>query len=57
MALTNSLTFQKNNVVSGKTLFFVIDPFCTPDSVYLNIGIWQCNIVWKCYAFNCVTLN
>ena len=57
MVLTNSLTFQKNNVVSGKTLFFVIDPFCTPDSVYLNIGIWQCNIVWKCYAFNRVTLN
>ena len=52
MVLTNSLTFQKNNVVSGKTLFFVIDPFCTPDSVYLNIGI-----VWKCYAFNRVTLN
>ena len=30
--------FQKNKVATGKTLFFVIGPFCTHDSVCLNSG-------------------
>ena len=29
------LSFPKNNVVSGKTAFFVIAPFCTPHSTCL----------------------
>ena len=33
------LNFQKNKAVSGKIPFFVIDPFCTPHSVCLNIGL------------------
>ena len=32
--------FQKNTVDTGKTTFFVIDPFCTPHSICLNIGQW-----------------
>ena len=30
--------FQKNKVVISKTLFFVIGPFCTHPSIWLNIG-------------------
>ena len=30
--------FRKRKVVTGKTLFFVIGPFCTPHSICLNIG-------------------
>ena len=30
--------FRKNKVVTGKTRFFVIGPFCIPYSIYLNIG-------------------
>ena len=29
---------QKNKAVTGKTLFFVIGPFCTHHSNCLNIG-------------------
>ena len=29
--------FKKNNVVTGKILFFVIGPFCTSHSAYANI--------------------
>ena len=32
------LDFQKNELVSRKILFFVIDPFCTPHLIFLNIG-------------------
>ena len=31
------INFQTNAVVSGKTLFFVIDPFGTPHSIRLKI--------------------
>ena len=34
------LKFQKNEVVSGKSPYFVIRPFCTPHSICLNIGFW-----------------
>ena len=30
--------FQKNKVVTGKTLLFVVGPFCSPHSICLNIG-------------------
>ena len=32
------LNFQKYEVVSGKSLFFMIGSFCTPHSICLNIG-------------------
>ena len=38
----------KKKVVTGKTLFFVIGPFCTPHSICVNIGFWQRSSVWKC---------
>ena len=31
--------FEK--IVTGKTQFFVIDPFCTPHSIWRNINFWQ----------------
>ena len=42
--ITDSLTetkFSKNKAVTSKTLFFVIGPFSTPHSIYLNIGLCQ----------------
>ena len=51
------LNFQKNEVVSEKSPFFVIVPFCTSHSICINIGIWQVSFVWKCYAFIRSTLN
>ena len=38
--ITGSYTetkFSKKKVHTGKTAFFVIDPFCTPLSIFLNI--------------------
>ena len=32
--------FQKNKVVTSKTAFFVIGPFCTSHFICLNIGFW-----------------
>ena len=29
--------FRKNKIAIIKILFFVVDPFCTPHSIYLNI--------------------
>ena len=37
-ALKLKQNFQKNKVVTGKTPFFVIGPFCTKYSIYLNSG-------------------
>ena len=31
---------EKKKVVTGKTLFFVIGPFCTPRSICFNICFW-----------------
>ena len=31
--------FSKNKVVTDKTPFFVIDPYCTPYSMCVNIGL------------------
>ena len=32
--------FQISKVVTGKTLYFVKGPFCTPHSICLDIGFW-----------------
>ena len=48
---------SKNEVVSGKSPFFVISPFCTPCLTYRNIGFWQDSFVWKCCAFILSTLK
>ena len=37
-ALKLKQNFQNNKAVIGITPFFVIDPFCGPDSDCLNIG-------------------
>ena len=42
---------QKNKVVTGKTLFFMIGPFCTPHSIGLTNGFRQGSFVWKCWYF------
>ena len=50
--------FEKGKyLVTGKTPFFVIGPFCTPHSIYLNVGFWQSSFVWKCYVVNLSTFN
>ena len=46
---------EKKNVVTGKTLFSVIDPFCTAHSNCLNIGFWQSSFVCKCCILNLST--
>ena len=55
--LLYSISFQKNGGTQWQSSFFVIDPFCTPHSVCLNIGFWQGRFLWKCCAFICSTLN
>ena len=49
--------FQKNKVVSGKILFFMISPFCTPHPICRNISFSQGSLLWKCCTFNSSTLN
>ena len=51
------LNFQTNKVVTSKTLFFVIVPFCIPHSICLNIGLWQGCFVKKCCVFSLSTFN
>ena len=47
--------FRKNKIVTGKTMFFMICPFCTPHSIcHLNIGFWQSSFVGKCCVFNLI---
>ena len=43
-------SFQKNKVVTVKTLFFVIGLFGTPNSICLNIGFWQGSLVWNVFS-------
>ena len=43
---------KKNKVVTGKTPFFLIGPFCTHHSICLNIGFWYDSFVWKWCVFN-----
>ena len=44
--------FKKNKEVSGNNPFFVIGPFSTSHSIFLNIGFWRGNFVRKCFALN-----
>ena len=44
--------FQKNKVATGKTPLFVIGPFCSHHSVWLNIGFEQSSCEWKWCVFN-----
>ena len=39
--------FQKNKLLTGKTPFFVIEPFCSHHFICLNIGFRYGNFVWK----------
>ena len=48
--------FQKNKVVTGKTLLFEIGPFCSCHSC-LNIGFWQSSFEWKLHVFNLSDFN
>ena len=48
---------KKNKVATGKTVFFVIGPFCNPHSICLNIGFREGSFVWVCYAFSPSTLT
>ena len=40
--------FLRNKLVTGKTAFFVIDPFSTPYPICFNTGFWQGSFLWKC---------
>ena len=44
-------------VLTGKTPFFVIGPFCTSHPICLKIGFWQGSFVWKYCTFNLSTFN
>ena len=39
--------FRKNKVVTGKTPFFLIGPFCTHHSICFNTGFRHGSFVWK----------
>ena len=49
--------FQKNKVVTGKTLLFVVGPFCSRHSICLNIGFWQSSFKRKWCVFNLSGFN
>ena len=46
------LKFQKIEVVSGKTHFFLIGPSCVPRSICHNIAYWRGSFVRKYCVFN-----
>ena len=49
--------FQKNKLVTGKTPFFVTEPFSSHHFICLNIGFRYGNFVWKWCAFNLSAFN
>ena len=49
--------FKKNEVATGKTLFFLTCPFWTTHSIYLNISFQQGSFVWKWCAVILSTFN
>ena len=53
----NKIFEKVKYLVTGKTPYFSIGPFCTPHSIFLNIGFWQSSFVWKCYVANLNTFN
>ena len=40
LSTKTNVSKKKKYIVTGKTLFFVIGPFCTPHFVYFNLGIY-----------------
>ena len=48
---------SKNKVVTSKTPFSVISPFCNYHSICLDIGFWCGSFVWKWYLFNISAIN
>ena len=52
----NETKFSKKWVVTGKTVFFVIGPFCTHHSICLNIDFWHDHFVWN-NAFSILVLS
>ena len=46
------LNLQEYEVLSGKTPFFVIGPFCTPHSIGFNISFRQGSFIWKYCIFS-----
>ena len=55
--LIHKLNLQQNKVVSGKSPFFLIGPFCTRHSICLNIGFWKDSFVSECCPFIWSTLK
>ena len=49
--------FQKNKVVTGKTPFFLVGPFCSDHFSCLNIGFWYDSFVWKWCVLNLSTFK
>ena len=59
LCIKKVLVLQQNSqkVVTGKTQFFVIGPFCISHFLYRNIGFQKGIFVWKCCVFYRCTLN
>ena len=49
--------FRKNKVVTGKTPFFVIGPFCTPDSICLINGFFSQGSLYGNGAFSILVFS
>ena len=49
--------FKKMKLVTGKTSFLAIGPFCAPHSTWLNIGFRRGSFVSQYYIFNLSTFN
>ena len=57
LKLTQNLQKKEKKVVTGKTPFYVIGPFCIHHSICLNIGFRYSSFVWKSYPFNLTAFN
>ena len=49
--------FSKNEVVTGKTPLFLIDPFCSHNVICFNISFWHGSFEWKRCVFNLSAFN
>ena len=56
-SLTWNKTFKKIKYATGKTPFFVIDAFCTPHHISLNIGSWKKAFVYQKVCFKVIVLK
>ena len=48
---------QKNELVIGKTPFFMTDPFYTPHSICLNIGSFDMVVLYENHTFSILVLS